>query len=202
MTAAIPGTLLRGFTPFERLAPELGELIDPLLEPCRFRLGQTVLLPDVLPAGVLLIQEGQLRSLAPAPRGQGLRTIERIGPGATAGWAGLLRGAPCEQLRASTEVKALLLPAGAGLERRVEVGAHHQLRDASAKRRVARPEQDTFRCSRRRNRPRARRVARLLDNSRGGFVAGGFDTENQHDDSVAGINMTTPRQPCAVRPNA
>jgi len=111
MTASAPGTLLRGFAPFERLPPELGDLLDPLLEPCRFRLGQSVLVPDVLPAGVLLIRRGQLRSLAPAPRGQGLRTIERLGPGAIAGWAGLLRGAPCDHLRASTEVEALLLPA-------------------------------------------------------------------------------------------
>jgi len=110
MTAAPPEHLLLSFEPFDRLPPELGRLLDPLLEPCRFRLGQSVLLPDVLPAGVLLIRRGQLRSLAPAPRGQGLRTIERLGPGSIAGWAGLVRGAPCEHLRASTDVEALLLP--------------------------------------------------------------------------------------------
>jgi ATP-binding cassette, subfamily B, bacterial HlyB/CyaB len=111
MTSAPPQPLLLQFEPFQRLPAELAPLLDPLLEPCRFRLGQTVLRPDVLPEGVLLIRSGQLRSLAPAPRGQGLRTIERLGPGAIAGWVGLLRQQPCEHLRATTEVEALLLPA-------------------------------------------------------------------------------------------
>lgn len=111
MTTASSPRLLRSFEPFDALPAELSPLLDPLLEPCRFRLGQTVLLPDVLPSGVLLIRSGQLRSLAPAPRSQGLRTIERLGPGSIAGWAGLLRQLPCEHLRATTEVEALLLPA-------------------------------------------------------------------------------------------
>jgi ATP-binding cassette subfamily B protein len=111
MTAASAQPILRQFEPFQQLPAELTPLLDPLLEPCRFRLGQTVLRADVLPPGVLLIRSGQLRSLAPAPRGQGLRTIERLGPGAIAGWVGVLRQQPCEHLRASSEVEALLLPA-------------------------------------------------------------------------------------------
>jgi ATP-binding cassette subfamily B protein len=108
-----PAPLLHQFNPFEQLPEALTPLLEPLLEPCRFRLGQTVLLPEVMPSGVLLIRRGQLRSLAPSPRGRGLRTIERIGPGAIAGWVGLLRQQPCEHLRATTEVEALLLPAAA-----------------------------------------------------------------------------------------
>lgn len=111
MSVAPHQPLLRNFEPFDLLPAELGPLLDPLLESCRFRLGQTVLHPDVLPEGVLLIRAGQLRSLAPAPRGKGLRTIERLGPGSVVGWVGLVRQAPCEQLRATTEVEALLLPA-------------------------------------------------------------------------------------------
>jgi len=116
MTTAPSPSLLLNFEPFDRLPGELLPLLDPLLEPCRFRLGQTILLPDVLPEGVLLIRSGQLRSLAPAPRGQGLRTIERLAAGAIAGWAGLLRQQPCEHLRATTDVQALLLPAQRFLE--------------------------------------------------------------------------------------
>lgn len=111
MTTTATPPLLRSFDPFDRLPEAIGRLIDPLLETCRFRLGQAVLLPDVLPSGVLLIRSGQMRSLAAAPRGNGLRTIERLGAGAVAGWVGLLRQQPCEQLRATTEVEALLLPA-------------------------------------------------------------------------------------------
>jgi len=107
------GLVLRGFTPFESLPAELGTGLDGLLEPCRFRMGQTLLRPDVLPDGLLLIQEGQIRSLGPEPGGTGLRTIERLGPGSLVGWAGILRGQPCEHLRASSEVTAQRLPATA-----------------------------------------------------------------------------------------
>ncbi len=109
---AISG-LLNDFAPFDRLPPARRDAIDPLLEPLRFRLGQTVLRPDVLPEGLLLLCSGQLRSLGPSPSGRGLRTIERLGPGSLAGWAGLLRRDPCEHLRATTEVEALQLPAAA-----------------------------------------------------------------------------------------
>lgn len=109
---AISG-LLNDFTPFDRLPPARRDAIDPLLEPLRFRIGQTVLRPDVLPEGLLLLCSGQLRSLGPSPNGRGLRTIERLGPGSLAGWAGLLRRDPCEHLRATTEVEALQLPAAA-----------------------------------------------------------------------------------------
>lgn len=109
---AISG-LLNDFTPFDRLPPARRDAIDPLLEPLRFRIGQTVLRPDVLPEGLLLLCSGQLRSLGPSPNGRALRTIERLGPGSLAGWAGLLRRDPCEHLRATTEVEALQLPAAA-----------------------------------------------------------------------------------------
>jgi subfamily B ATP-binding cassette protein HlyB/CyaB len=133
MTAAPAQPLLRQFEPFNQLPAELSPLLDSLLEPCRFRLGQTVLRTDVLPPGVLLIRSGQLRGLAPAPRGQGLRTIERLGPGAIAGWVGLLRQRPCEHLRASSEVEALLLPA----ERFQELLAGHPALAAAFQQRPA-----------------------------------------------------------------
>jgi len=136
MTASSPSSVLQGFAPFDQLPPALVPLLEPLLEPCRFRLGQTVLLPEVLPQGVLLIRSGQLRSLAPALRGQGLRTIERLGPGAIAGWVSLLRQQPCEHLRASTEVEALLLPA----ERFGELLEGHPALTAAFQHRLAAPE--------------------------------------------------------------
>jgi len=136
MTASSPSTLLQGFAPFDQLPPELVPLLEPLLEPCRFRLGQNVRMPEALPQGVLLIRTGQLRSLAPAPRGQGLRTIERLGPGAIAGWVSLLRQQPCEHLRASTEVEALLLPA----DRFHELLEGHPALTAAFQHRLAAPE--------------------------------------------------------------
>ena len=70
-----PGARLQAFAPFDRLNPEVAAAVEPLLEPRRYRLGQTLLRPDVQPDGVLLILAGQLRSLGPDPTGQGLRTI-------------------------------------------------------------------------------------------------------------------------------
>ena len=136
MSAPSPSSLLEGFAPFDQLPPELLPLLERLLEPCRFRLGQTVLLPEALPQGVLLIRSGQLRSLAPAPRGQGLRTIERLGPGTIAGWVSLLRQQPCEHLRASTEVEAWLLPA----KRFRELLEGHPALTAAFQHRLAAPE--------------------------------------------------------------
>ncbi|QPN65821.1 peptidase domain-containing ABC transporter [Synechococcus sp. CBW1006] len=105
--------LLREFEPFDQLPQAQADALDPLLEPKRYRLGQTLLRPDVLPEGVLLICSGQIRSLGPTAEGRGLRTLERLGPGSLVGWAGLLRRESCEHLRAATEVEALLLPAAA-----------------------------------------------------------------------------------------
>ncbi|MFY8149374.1 MAG: ATP-binding cassette domain-containing protein [Prochlorococcaceae cyanobacterium] len=103
--------LLREFEPFSTLPAAQADVLDPLLEPRRFRLGQTLLRPDVLPEGLLLISSGQVRSLGPSREGRGLRTLERFGPGSLAGWAGLLRREACEHLRAATDVEALFLPA-------------------------------------------------------------------------------------------
>ena len=108
-----PGQRLRAFEPFALLDAAEAAALEPLLEPRRYRVGQTLLRPDTPPDGVLLLLSGQLRGLGPDPSGQGLRTIERIGPGSLVGWAGLLRREPCEHLRASRDVEALLLPAAA-----------------------------------------------------------------------------------------
>ena len=112
-TPSGPGQRLRSFPPFDQLEQDAAAALEPLLETCRYRVGQTLLRPDTPPEGVLLLLSGQLRSLGSAPSGQGLRTIERLGPGSLVGWAGLLRRDPCEHLRASRDVEALLLPASA-----------------------------------------------------------------------------------------
>jgi ATP-binding cassette subfamily B protein len=111
--ASSPGGVLRSFSPFDRLGPEQAAGIEPLLEARRYGLGQTLLRPDVLPEGLLLVRSGSLRSLGPDPSGSGLRTLERLGAGSMVGWAGCLRREPCEHLRATSDVEALLLPAAA-----------------------------------------------------------------------------------------
>lgn len=76
----------------------------------RYRLGQVILRRDVLPDAVLVILSGQARCLVPDPGGGGDLTLERFGPGSLVGWLGLLRGAPCEQVRASAELEVVALP--------------------------------------------------------------------------------------------
>jgi subfamily B ATP-binding cassette protein HlyB/CyaB len=109
--AAVLSAELAAFEPFARLdAARLVELAA-RSERRQYRLGQTVLRENVLPAGVLLVRQGRLRMLAPHPSGEGSLTIDRLQDGAVVGWAGLVRQRPCEHLRASTAVQALFVPA-------------------------------------------------------------------------------------------
>ncbi|MFM7312283.1 MAG: cyclic nucleotide-binding domain-containing protein, partial [Cyanobium sp.] len=98
------------FQPFARLAAEDLAAFEGDLQLCRYRLGQVVMRADVMPEGLVLLRSGTLRSLAADPLTDELHTIEMLRPGALAGWCGLLRGAPCEELRASSEVELLVLP--------------------------------------------------------------------------------------------
>lgn len=106
--AALP---LQRFRPFDRLSPEQASAVENLLETRHYRLGQTVLRPDLLPDGVLLVAEGSLRSLAIDLIDGELHTLELLREGDSAGWSSLLRQAPCEQLRAATDVTLRVLPA-------------------------------------------------------------------------------------------
>ena len=104
---------LRRYRPFNRLSPERAAVLEAELQLQHYRLGQTVLRPDLLPDGVLLVQEGTLRSLAIDPLDGELHTLELLVEGDSAGWSSLLRQAPCEHLRAAVDSTALLLPAAA-----------------------------------------------------------------------------------------
>ncbi|MDM7937828.1 MAG: ATP-binding cassette domain-containing protein [Cyanobium sp. CZS 48M] len=104
--------LLSAFRPFERLPQPVLQALQPLLEARRYRLGQTVVRADTMPEGLLLLRSGSLRCLAVDPGNGDLRTIDRLQSGDLAGWCSLLRGDPCEHLRASSEVELLYLPAG------------------------------------------------------------------------------------------
>lgn len=111
---AAGGLPLERFEPFARLPAEERAALATKLTLRRYRLGQTLLRDDALPDGVLLLCQGRLRVLAQDPAGATI-TVDRPGPGALLGWAGLVRQRPCELVRASTEVEVLHLPAEAFL---------------------------------------------------------------------------------------
>jgi subfamily B ATP-binding cassette protein HlyB/CyaB len=108
---AVQPAELAAFPPFDRLEPAQLEQLAARCERRQFRLGQVVLREEVLPPGVLLVQQGRLRLLASDPEGEGTITIDRLQPGALVGWSSLVRQRPCEHVRASTPVQALVVPA-------------------------------------------------------------------------------------------
>jgi subfamily B ATP-binding cassette protein HlyB/CyaB len=108
---AVTPAELAAFEPFDRLAAEPLAQLAGRCERRRYRLGQVALHGDALPEVVILVRQGRLRMLAPNPAGEGMLTIDRIQSGALAGWAGLVRQRPCEQLRASSAAEVLAVPA-------------------------------------------------------------------------------------------
>ncbi|MEB3262781.1 MAG: peptidase domain-containing ABC transporter [Synechococcus sp.] len=108
--------LLSQFPPFSSWPPAQRAQLAGQLQARRYGLGQVLVHEGSMPEGVWLVVRGQIRSLAHDPARQLRRTIERLEPGAIAGWLSLVHGAPREHLRASTELDVLFLPAEAFLE--------------------------------------------------------------------------------------
>ena len=84
-----PGALLRSFVPFDRLSEERAAELEPLLQPRRYRMGQTLMRPDVLPEGLLFLLRGACAALGPIPWAKGCARSNGQAPACTA--AGLLR---------------------------------------------------------------------------------------------------------------
>jgi ATP-binding cassette, subfamily B, bacterial HlyB/CyaB len=80
-------------------------------EVVRYRIGQSILARETMPANVTIVYTGQVRVLGEDRRTDTSVSLEIVGAGATLGWLSLLRGVGCESAIASTEVIALSLPA-------------------------------------------------------------------------------------------
>jgi HlyB family type I secretion system ABC transporter len=97
--------------PFNQLPMlELATLI-PKFEMLRYRMGQSILVRDQMPAQISIIYEGQARLLSLDPNTQMPETLQLVKKGEILGWTSLLRGIPCETVIASTETVCLSLPA-------------------------------------------------------------------------------------------
>ena len=110
-TPASTQKFLATVPPFNQLSEEKLRQWSKLFQPLRYRLGQNILRGETLPYQIAVIREGQGRLIAREPFNYQPLTLEKLQPGAILGWAGLLRGVPCETAIASVESICLTLPA-------------------------------------------------------------------------------------------
>jgi HlyB family type I secretion system ABC transporter len=78
----------------------------------RYRMGQTVLMREQMPAQITIIYTGQIRLLGYDPRTQMPITLRLLEIGELVGWAGALRGKSCETAIASVDTVCLQIPIG------------------------------------------------------------------------------------------
>ncbi len=97
--------------PFDRLSSETLEQLASKVQLLRYRMGQPIVLRETMPAQIAILYEGQARLLGYSPHSALPETLELLRPGAILGWAGLLRGVPCETGIASVESVCLTLSA-------------------------------------------------------------------------------------------
>lgn len=102
---------LAGTSYFDQLSTTVIERLAQRFQLWRYRMGQAILVRENMPTQVSIIYEGQARLLGYDPRTQTPVTLKLLRPGEVLGWAGLVRGVPCETAIASTEVVCLSIPA-------------------------------------------------------------------------------------------
>ncbi|MDY7015121.1 MAG: ABC transporter transmembrane domain-containing protein, partial [Cyanobacteriota bacterium] len=108
--------VLATITPFDRLSAEKLREYGEAFQLLRYRLGQPILRAETLPYQIAILVEGQARLLGNNPLTRKPITLKRLEAGDILGWAGLIRGVPCESAIASAETTCLALPAHAFLD--------------------------------------------------------------------------------------
>ncbi len=97
--------------PFDRLSEGA---LTALVAKCQllgYQTGQPLFEREKMPTQVAIIYEGQARLLGFDQRSQRHVSLRLAQPQEILGWAGLLRGVPCETAIASTQLIAIVLPA-------------------------------------------------------------------------------------------
>lgn len=107
MTASLTPSYLN-HPAFKRLTPEGRNLLQSEGSVVRFGIGQSLSDGKLIPHRALLILEGQARLLT--LQASRLITIAKMGAGAFVGMASILRASPCENITASTDLTALVIP--------------------------------------------------------------------------------------------
>ncbi|MBD2252776.1 peptidase domain-containing ABC transporter [Nostoc parmelioides] len=112
MTTSIPSIsdFLTITPPFNLLSTAAIEQLTQKAQLLRYRMGQTIVVKETMPAHVAIIYEGQARLIGYNYNSAVPDTIELLQPGAILGWVSLLRGVACETAIASTEAVCLTIP--------------------------------------------------------------------------------------------
>ena len=76
----------------------------------RYRMGQTVLMREQMPAQIIIVFSGQVRLLGYDPQNQMPTTLQLLEKGEIIGWAGVVRNRACETAIASTEAVCINVP--------------------------------------------------------------------------------------------
>jgi ATP-binding cassette, subfamily B, bacterial HlyB/CyaB len=96
--------------PFSSLSEAELDRLTARAEFLRYRMGQTVLMREQLPAHVTWVFSGQVRLLAYNIQTQMPITLQLLEKGEMLGWAGTVRGTSCETAIASTEAVCVTIP--------------------------------------------------------------------------------------------
>ncbi|MFO7032179.1 type I secretion system permease/ATPase [Limnospira fusiformis CCALA 023] len=114
-TSAVSNLQIQEFlletSPFDRISEKGLRDILPQCQLLSYRTGQPIFERDKLPTQVAVIYQGQARLLAYDSRSQRHTSLQLLGAKEILGWAGLLRGVPCETVIASTEMICISIPA-------------------------------------------------------------------------------------------
>lgn len=113
MTTSIPSIsdFLATTPPFNLISASGMKQLTATGQLLRYRMGQTIVVKETMPAHVAILYEGQARLIAYNYNSAAPDTIELLQPGAILGWVSLLRGVACETAIASTEAVCLTIPA-------------------------------------------------------------------------------------------
>lgn len=110
-TTATVQEFLADTFPFNQLSESALNDLGSRVHPLRYRMGQTLLVRDVMPSHISILYQGQVRLLAIDAAQKTPITLKLLEPGEIVGWVGHIRGVACEMAIASTEAICLNLPA-------------------------------------------------------------------------------------------
>ncbi|NEU75451.1 type I secretion system permease/ATPase [Hassallia byssoidea VB512170] len=102
-------TFLKAIAPFDQLSQIALSKVSQQTQLLRYRMGQTIVMREKIPAVISIIFEGQARLLGYDPKSQMPITLKLLQRGDILGWVGLVRGVGCETAIASSETICLTI---------------------------------------------------------------------------------------------